>query len=85
MDKRVILDLLMQSAERNRTEYSEDDLELLSAIKDAITEMEVARSLFDSVSDPQLIELAIHAEDVAKTRYNYLITMAKKRELKRIN
>ena len=45
MDKRVILDLLMQSAERNRTEYSEDDLELLSAIKDAITEMEVARSI----------------------------------------
>ena len=75
MDKRVILDLLMQSAERNRTEYSEDDLELLSAIKDAITEMEVARSLFNSVSDPQLIELAIHAEDVAKTRYNKLILL----------
>ncbi|MCR1951999.1 MULTISPECIES: DUF2508 family protein [unclassified Clostridium] len=85
MDKKTILDLLMQNAEKNKIQYSEDDLELLSAIKDAITEMEVARSLFNSVSDPQLIELAIHAEDVAKTRYDYLISMAKRRELRKIN
>ncbi|WP_291651532.1 DUF2508 family protein [Clostridium sp.] len=85
MDKRTILDLLMQNIEGNRIDYSEDDLDLLSAIKDAVTEMEVARSLFNSVSDPQLIELAIHAEDVAKTRYDYLITMAKRRELRKIN
>jgi len=46
--------------------------------------MEVARALFNSVSDPKLIELAIHEEDVARTRYDYLINMAKKRCLKRI-
>lgn len=85
MDKKAIIDLLMQNAEKNKIEYSEDDLELLSAIKEAVTEMEVARSLFNSVSDPQLIELAIHAEDVAKTRYNYLITIAKRRDLRNIN
>lgn len=85
MDKKAILDLLMQNAEKNKMKHSEDDLELLSAIKETITEMEVARSLFNSVSDPQLIELAIHAEDVAKTRYDYLITMAKRRDLRKIN
>lgn len=85
MDKKTILDLLMQNAEKNKIKYSEDDLDLLRAINESITEMEVARSLFNSVSDPQLIELAIHAEDVAKARYNYLIAMAKKRDLKKIN
>lgn len=85
MDKKTILDLLMQNAEKNKIKYSEDDLDLLRAINESITEMEVARSLFNSVSDPQLIELAIHAEDVAKARYNYLIATAKKRDLRKIN
>lgn len=85
MNKKAILSLLMQNVEKNKLEYSEEDLELLSAIKETVIEMEVARSLFNSVSDPQLIELAIHAEDVAKTRYNYLITMAKQRELRKID
>ncbi len=85
MNKKAIFNLLMQNVEKSKSEYSEEDLELLSAIKETVIEMEVARSLFNSVSDPQLIELAIHAEDVAKTRYNYLITMAKQRDLKKVD
>ena len=46
--------------------------------------MEVARVLFNSVSDPKLIEVAIHEEDVARTRFDYLICMAKRRGLRRI-
>lgn len=85
MDKKTILDLLMQNAEKNKIKYSEDDLDLLRAIKESVMEMEVAKSLFNSASNPQLIELAIHAEDVAKARYNYLISIAKKRDLRKIN
>lgn len=80
-----ILDLLMKNTEKNKDEYSKEDIALLNNIAETIKEMEVARALFNSVSDPKLIELAIHAEDAAKTRYDYLISMAKSRELRKIN
>ena len=85
MDKKIILELLTQNVEKNKTKYSQEDLDLLDAIKETIIELEVARSMFNTVSDPQLINLAMYAEDLAKTRYDYLINMAKKRELKCIN
>ncbi|MGG7059067.1 DUF2508 family protein [Clostridium tertium] len=84
MDINTILDFLMKSMDKNKNEYSEEDIVLLTNIEETIKEMEVARSLFNSVSDPKLIELAIHAEDAAKTRYDYLISMAKSRDLRRI-
>ncbi len=80
-----ILDLLMKNTEKNKYEYSKEDIALLNNIAETIKEMEVARALFNSVSDPKLIELAIHAEDAAKTRYDYLISMAKSRELRKID
>ena len=85
MDKKFILDLLFKDTDKGKREYSEDDITLLNNIKDTVKEMEVARALFNAVSDPKLIELAIHAEDAAKTRYDYLISMAKSRELRKIN
>ncbi|MGG7214612.1 DUF2508 family protein [Clostridium nigeriense] len=85
MDINTILDFLMKSMDKNKNEYSEEDIVLLTNIEETIKEMEVARSLFNSVSDPKLIELAIHAEDAAKTRYDYLISMAKSRDLRRID
>ncbi|MBE6053121.1 MAG: DUF2508 family protein [Clostridium sartagoforme] len=84
MNKFAILDLLFKNEEKKRIEYSEEDIAILKDIEETIKEMEVARALFNSVSDPKLIELAIHEEDVARTRYDYLINMAKKRCLKRI-
>lgn len=83
MDRRAILKLVLNNAEKDNIKYSEQDLELLDDIRQSIIEMEVARSLFDNVSDPQLIELAIHAEDTAKSRCNYLIGVAKKRALEK--
>ncbi|MBX7419904.1 YaaL family protein [Clostridium chauvoei] len=77
MNKGIIADLLMQ-----RVDYSKEDQEIIDNIEDARMEMEVARAMFDFVSDPKLIEVAIHAEDVAKMRYDYLISLAKKREIR---
>lgn len=85
MDINTILDFLMKSMDKDKNEYSEEDIVLLTNIEETIKEMEVARALFNSVSDPKLIELAIHAEDAAKTRYDYLISMAKSRDLRRID
>lgn len=85
MDKKVILELLTQNVEKNKAKYSQEDLDLLDAIKETIMELEVASSMFNTVSDPQLIDMAIYAEDLAKARYDYLINIAKKRELRSIN
>jgi Protein of unknown function (DUF2508) len=94
MDKKFIIKVVMNSFNKNKKaiqsevkkqkkeEYTEDDLQLIDSINETVRELEVARSLFDTVSDPQLIELAIHAEDVARSRFDYLISIAKKKQLK---
>ena len=82
MNKITILDWLFKNVEKNKREYSDEDRAILNDIEETIKEMEVARALFNSVSDHKLIELAIHEEDVARTRYDYLISMAKSRDLR---
>ena len=84
MNKSAILEFLFKSEEKKKREYSKEDIAILKDIQETIKEMEVARVLFNSVSDPKLIELAIHEEDVARTRFDYLICMAKRRGLRRI-
>jgi len=85
MNNNIVLKFLMQEVENNKNKYTEDDLLLFEAINESIMEMEVAQSLFNSVSDANLIDLAIHTEDVARSRYNYLIALAKKRSLRKID
>ena len=85
MNNNIVLKFLMQEVENNKNKYTEDDLLLFEAINESIMEMEVAQSLFNSVSDSNLIDLAIHTEDVARSRYNYLIALAKKRSLRKID
>ena len=85
MNNNIVLRFLMQEVQNNKKKYTEDDLLLFEAINESIMEMEVAQSLFNWVSDPKLIDLAIHTENVAKSRYNYLIALAKKRDLRKID
>lgn len=84
MNKNVILEFLFKSEDKKKKEYTEEEIAILKDIQETIQEMEVARVLFNSVSDPKLIELAIHEEDVARTRFDYLLGIAKKRGLRRI-
>ena len=84
MDRNVIFRVLIEDINKNKSKYKEEDIDLFNSIHETIIEMEVANSMFNSVSEPQLIDLAIHAEDVARSRFNYLISLAKKRELKNI-
>lgn len=85
MSNNIVIKFLMQEVESGKGKYTEEDLLLFEAINESIMEMQVAQSLFNSVSDPKLIDLAIHTEDVAKSRYNYLISLAKKRNLRKID
>lgn len=51
---------------------------LIRDIKSAILEIDKARNMFNNVDDADLIEIAIYAEDMAKKRYAYLLSLAKK-------
>ena len=60
--------------------YSSDDLisdKVLKEIQEAIKEMQVAESMFNSVDDPNLIEAAIYREEAAKKKFDYLLSIAK--------
>ena len=84
LNKNIILDLLFKNVDKKDNGYSKEDIAILKDIEESIKQMEVARSLFNSVSDPKLIELAIHEEDAARTRFDYLINIAKSRGLRKI-
>lgn len=84
MDNNIIFKVLIGDINKNKSKYKEEDIDLFNSIYETIIEMEVANSMFNAVSEPQLIDLAIHTEDVARSRFNYLIALAKKRELKNI-
>ena len=66
----------------NKTDKNKEEIELLQAIHDAIKEIEAARSLFNNVQDSKLIAIAIFSEDVAKKKYDYLISLAKQKGLR---
>lgn len=78
MNKKAILDFIL-------LRYENDDKiskEIIEDIKAAVMEMEIAQSMFNSVSDPKLVEAAIYREEAAKRKFEYLISLAKE---KRIN
>ncbi|MEG0857585.1 MAG: DUF2508 family protein [Terrisporobacter sp.] len=78
MNKNFILELLMR-----KIDYSKEDQEIIESIEEAKLEMKVASCMFENVSDPKLIEVAIYSQEVAKRRYEYLLSLAKKREITR--
>lgn len=82
MNKGIISDVVMSKIDYK----SKEDKELIQCIEETKLEMDVARAMFDFVSDPKLIEVAIFSEEVAKRRYDYLITIAKQRGInKKLN
>ena len=58
---------------------SDKDKEIIEAIEDAIREWKSARTYFEFVSEPKLVDYAIYMEAAAKSRYAYLIGEARKK------
>ena len=54
---------------------------LLDEMEEAKKEISAARSMFDNVSDATLIEVAIYSENVARKRYDYLLSIARSIDL----
>ncbi|WP_244834022.1 YaaL family protein [Clostridium sp. BJN0001] len=63
----------------NKSTVLDADRKLISDMENAKMELDVARSMFNNVNDFKLIELAIFTEEAAKKRYEYLISVARKR------
>lgn len=78
MNKNFIVEFLM-----GKIDYSKEDQEIIDGIEEAKQEMNVASCMFENVSDPKLIEVAIYSQEVARKRYEYLLSLAKKREITR--
>jgi len=72
MDRKRIIEIIL-----SQNKYSEEQKEIIQRLEESILEMEAARSCFQHVNDPRLIDLAIHKEDEAKAKYTYFLSQAK--------
>lgn len=52
---------------------------LIEDMEIAKMEINAARSMFNNVNDANLIEVAIYSENVARKRYDYLLSIARKK------
>ena len=72
MNKKSIVEYLMDKT-ANPNVYAK----LLEDMETAKMEINVARSMFNNVNDDRLIEVAIYSENVARKRYDYLLSIAR--------
>lgn len=77
MNKKNIVEYLMYKTD-NRDMYEK----LLEDMEIAKMEINAARSMFNNVNDDDLIEVAIYSENVARKRYDYLLSIARKRGIR---
>jgi Protein of unknown function (DUF2508). len=77
MNKRNIVEYLMYKTDTvNMYEKLLEDMEI------AKMEINAARSMFNNVNDDDLIEVAIYSENVARKRYDYLLSIARKKGIR---
>ena len=67
---------LLVGVSRNQTKVEE-----MGLIEDAKREWQTAREYFNSVTDPDLIDYAIHRLGAAEKRYVYLLRRAREERL----
>ena len=76
MNRKKILGYLLKD-----TDSSQFYEKLLREMEEAKKEIDVACSMFDNVSDETLIEVAIYLENVARKRYDYLLSIARSMDI----
>lgn len=82
MDKNNILGIITSKLNRDKmTDEELENEELLKEVEYTLVEIETARNIFNTVEDPNLIDVAIYSEEIAKRRLAYLISIAKARHL----
>ena len=79
MNKKNILEFLLVKYKNKKS----IDNKIIEELENTITEMEVAQAMFDTVSDSKLVEVAIYREAAAKKKFEYLLSIAKKKGINR--
>ncbi|NLZ49695.1 MAG: YaaL family protein [Clostridiales bacterium] len=77
MDKQKIIEYIFNNAQKEDNEE-----EIITAIEDAVNQIELARNFFENVSEPKLVDYAIYLEEAAKARYEFLLSEAKRRNIR---
>lgn len=77
MDRSKIIEII-----RSNKQYSRDEKEIISGIEEAMLELEVAKNAFDNVSDKNLIDICIHKEDEAKSKYTFYLSQARAKNIR---
>lgn len=72
MNKKNIVRHLM-----DKTDNQDLYIKLIEDMEVAKMEIDAARSMFNNVNDDILIEVAIYSENVARKRYDYLLSIAR--------
>ena len=76
MNRKKILKYVLNDTDSSR--FYEN---LLQEMEEAKKEIKAARSMFNNVSDETLIEVAIYSENVARKRYDYLLSIARSMDI----
>jgi hypothetical protein len=77
MDKDKILEYIFSNAQQHSNEDA-----IITAIEDAVNQIEFARNFFENVCEPKLVDYAIYLEEAAKARYEFLLSEAKRRKIR---
>lgn len=70
-------------SKRSKIDKDKEKQKLITEIKRAQVEVKTAEHFFQFVSDPELVDVAIYDLEAKKSRYRYLIRMAKEKGVKK--
>ena len=68
---------------KKKTEKELEKDSIIKEIKKARTDVVTAENFFQFVSDPELVDVAIYNLEAKKSRYRYLIKIAKEKGIKK--
>lgn len=77
MNKKEVLELLFQNEK-----YTEEEMDIIYSLEEAREEWHSASRFFQYVSEPDLVDYAIHKEDAAKSKFMYYLSKARDQEIK---
>ena len=70
-------------SKKSKLEKEKDKQKLIREIRRAQIDVETAEHFFQFVSDPELVDVAIYELEAKKSRYRYLLRLAKEKGIKK--
>ena len=73
---------MIKRNKKKNEKYNINRDKIIELIRLAKVEIDIARENFNYLDDPKLIEMAIYQEQVAKSKFEYLVLEAKRKGIK---